>query len=223
MVHSICNVGVEGIFHPRNYVSRFGTHALYVQIQQPLVWTCTAGEILLYATSHNILLLPPQFLSLLQRTICPASAASNVYVSPLFLLGTALVIFGSLLRLTCFRKLGSLFTFDLTIFPSHKLVTTGPYACVRHPSYTGTLAICAGLALAHLTPGSWAVECGMFGRGGAPGAVLRTICASAWYAWWVAVGVVRCRTEDEELRKKFGAEWEAYARAVRWWMMPGVL
>ena len=60
----------------------------------------------------------------------------------------------------------------------------------------------------------------MFGRGGAPGAVLRTICASAWYAWWVAVGVVRCRTEDEELRKKFGAEWEAYARKTPYRLIP---
>ncbi|CAF4350854.1 unnamed protein product, partial [Rotaria sordida] len=31
--------------------------------------------------------------------------------------------------------LGAFFTFELTIRSTHKLIKTGPYAYVRHPSY----------------------------------------------------------------------------------------
>lgn len=159
---------------------------------------------------------------MIRQTICPSTRSPYLHVSYFALLGASLVVFGSLLRLTCFRKLGSLFTFDLTILPTHSLVTGGPYGYVRHPAYTGTLSMCLGMALINLTPGSWVAECGILGRGDIS-TFLKILGASVWFSWWVAVGVTRCRAEDAELRKKFGAEWEQYSMQVRSWFVPGIL
>ena len=61
-----------------------------------------------------------------------------------FLTGLALVAAGTLLRLTCYRCLGPLFTFDLTLFPKHTLITSGPYSIVRHPADLGSLLVFLG-------------------------------------------------------------------------------
>jgi protein-S-isoprenylcysteine O-methyltransferase Ste14 len=192
------------------------------QTQKPLVWIFTVAELLLFATTHNIFSLSLRLNAQLNHALCPSPSFSHSYVSPLALLGVALIVPCSILRLVCFRKLGPLFTFDLVVFPTHKLITSGPYQYLRHPSYTGTFFMCIGLALFNLAPGSWAVGCGIVGRS-AFSTVLRVLMPTAWIAWWLAVGVIRCRTEDEEMRKKFGAEWEAYASRVKMWMIPGIL
>ena len=43
--------------------------------------------------------------------------------------------------------LGRFFSVDVAILRDHQVVDTGPYRLVRHPSYTGLLLQCAGLAL----------------------------------------------------------------------------
>ncbi|KIP06869.1 hypothetical protein PHLGIDRAFT_13625 [Phlebiopsis gigantea 11061_1 CR5-6] len=195
---------------------------LIMKIQQPVLWICTAAELVLLFAAQDMLPLPPWSGQLIRQTICPASQSPNLHVSYLSLLGLAFVMFGSLLRLTCFRRLGNLFTFDLTIFPTHNLVKSGPYAYVRHPAYTGTLSMCLGIALINLTTGSWVDECGILGRG-TVSAVLRVLGVAVWYVWWIAVGFTRCRSEDAELKKKFGGEWDQYSKEVRAWFVPGLL
>ncbi len=88
----------------------------------------------------------------------------------LLLLGAVVVSCGAVLRLACFRALGALFTFELTISPDHTLVTAGPYAHVRHPSYTGVYALLLGSSAVMLAPGAWLREawlvpsaCGVMG------------------------------------------------------------
>ncbi|KAG2126910.1 hypothetical protein DEU56DRAFT_959007, partial [Suillus clintonianus] len=56
------------------------------------------------------------------------------------------------IRLWCFRTLGRFFTFELGVRKGHKLVTTGPYAVVRHQSYAGAALLSIGLFILH---GSW--------------------------------------------------------------------
>lgn len=57
-----------------------------------------------------------------------------------------------------FYSMGRLFTFGLTVKENHGLVTTSPYAHVRHPNYSGFFLVVAGLLLVHFTKGSWLVE-----------------------------------------------------------------
>jgi protein-S-isoprenylcysteine O-methyltransferase len=43
--------------------------------------------------------------------------------------------------------LGRFFTVNVAIAANHRLIDTGPYRFVRHPSYTGALMALLGLAL----------------------------------------------------------------------------
>ncbi|KAI1792203.1 hypothetical protein LXA43DRAFT_887760 [Ganoderma leucocontextum] len=164
--------------------------------------------------------------------------------SALLMLGTVVVACGATLRLACFRALGTLFTFELTISPDHTLVTAGPYAHVRHPSYTGVYGLLLGSSAVMLAPGAWLREAwlvpkrrnddGVVGAGEGecagpgPGPVGAAL-AWAFVAFW-AVKVMyalkstnkRVVTEDRELRRVFGSRWEEWAARVRWRLVPWV-
>jgi len=62
-------------------------------------------------------------------------------------LGTALVLSGLALRWWAILYLGRHFTVDVAIAADHRLVDTGPYRLIRHPSYTGALAAFLGLGI----------------------------------------------------------------------------
>ena len=47
--------------------------------------------------------------------------------------------------------MGRLFTVERSIRKDHLRVTSGPYAIVRHPSYTGLLIVYIGMILIHGT------------------------------------------------------------------------
>ncbi|OCH88446.1 hypothetical protein OBBRIDRAFT_734437 [Obba rivulosa] len=192
-------------------------------IQQPLVWLCSMADLLLVLAEQSSFPISPLASDWINSTLCAYPTSRSVPLirtTPLFLLGFSLLVFGALLRLTCFRVLGSFFTFDLAILPAHRLITTGPYAYVRHPAYTGSLFVLMGLGIANLSRGGWVAEC--VARG-SMGAVVRVVGFALWYAWWMSVGVRRAIAEDAALRKIFGAEWDKYAKEVRWWFFPGVL
>jgi protein-S-isoprenylcysteine O-methyltransferase len=62
-------------------------------------------------------------------------------------LGAAIFAVGIALRWYAIVHLGRFFTVNVAISPDHRLVDTGPYRLVRHPSYTGTLMAFLGLGL----------------------------------------------------------------------------
>jgi protein-S-isoprenylcysteine O-methyltransferase Ste14 len=67
--------------------------------------------------------------------------------------GLVLIILGSLLRRHCQRVLGSSFTGDVRADPNQRIMTTGAYAVIRHPSYSAGILMNIGVGL---TLGSWA-------------------------------------------------------------------
>ncbi len=79
----------------------------------------------------------------------------------------------------------------VTIKADHELVTTGPYAIVRHPIYTGLLLAFIGSAATRADRR----------------AVLAVLIALA--ALWR-----KLRLEERWMRERFGADYEAYARRV---------
>jgi protein-S-isoprenylcysteine O-methyltransferase Ste14 len=64
----------------------------------------------------------------------------------MFRLMTVANIMGGSLRVLCFRTLGRFFTFDLAVQTGQKVIQSGPYAYVRHPSYSAMLLHQAGFS-----------------------------------------------------------------------------
>lgn len=90
------------------------------------------------------------------------------------------------------KTLGKEWSVTARLVEGHELATTGPYARVRHPIYTGMLGmlVATGLAL------------------------------SRWQALLIAVVVffigtiIRVRSEEKLLREAFGEQFENYAQRV---------
>jgi protein-S-isoprenylcysteine O-methyltransferase Ste14 len=66
--------------------------------------------------------------------------------------GLIVMWLGLAIRVWAVAALGRAFRTTVEIDPDQGIVTSGPYRWVRHPSYTGLLAIMAGLGLA---AGNW--------------------------------------------------------------------
>jgi len=143
----------------------------------------------------------------------------NVSVHPAMIVGAFTTLVAAVLRIWCFKCLGPFFTFEITIRPQHLLITHGPYAWVRHPSYTGVYLTLSGATLVLGSPGTWVTVCGVR-------SVLGVMMAGVWLmkcAFAFRGMCVRLRAEDEILRGTFGAEWEAYASRVPFKFLPGVV
>ncbi|KAF5367888.1 hypothetical protein D9615_010481 [Tricholomella constricta] len=224
-LQAVCNHLACTPPNPTSQKHRYHTEELFIlqiaplifKIHQYLVWTCAIFETLFYLCT----LIPfPSPLPIATSTlICPLpSSHPPVHLTPLFLIGVAAVALGTYIRLDCFHTLGQLFTFDLTIHPQHTLVTRRFYAYVRHPAYTGSMLVVAGLALSHLSSGAWMTACGPLR---VPGAA--PLVWAAWWAWTLCVGLSRAQAEDAQMRKLFKQEWVAYAAQVPWWFFPGII
>jgi len=64
-----------------------------------------------------------------------------------YAVGIAIYVAGLLLRWTAILWLGKFFTVNVAIAADHRVIDTGPYRFIRHPSYTGALAAFLGLAI----------------------------------------------------------------------------
>jgi protein-S-isoprenylcysteine O-methyltransferase Ste14 len=89
-----------------------------------------------------------------------------------FMIGLAVVIAGALLRRHCFRMLGASFTGDVRASADQRVVTSGAYSLLRHPSYTAGVLMNVGTGLAL---GSWAST------------LILVVAAFAVYAYRIAV------------------------------------
>ena len=63
-------------------------------------------------------------------------------------LGLALIVSGLFFRWFAIIKLKSMFTVDVSIQKDHKIIKSGIYKSIRHPSYLGSLLSFLGLGIA---------------------------------------------------------------------------
>jgi protein-S-isoprenylcysteine O-methyltransferase Ste14 len=63
-------------------------------------------------------------------------------------LGAVVFALGLALRAWAVHELGRFFKFTVVVQADHRVVDTGPYRLIRHPSYTGLLMIELGLGIA---------------------------------------------------------------------------
>ena len=113
--------------------------------------------------------------------------------------GLILMVAGIVVRQWAIALLGRFFTVDVRVTDEQVVVDRGPYALVRHPSYTGMLVTFAGIGLAL---GDWlSLACVLLGP---------------------SVGmVVRIRVEEQALREGLGEPYRCYA-ATRARLVPRV-
>ena len=146
-----------------------------------------------------------------------SSALSALRLSPLSLAACLLGIAGGLTRIWCHHTLGRFFTWQVIVRRDHELVTSGPYALVRHPSYTGWLLMVAGNYLTLFNPHSYFAASGLLGtlagRLVAGGIVLQ-------HANVAASMMGRLAQEDAMLQKTFGDRWEEWARRTPCRLIP---
>lgn len=90
------------------------------------------------------------------------------------------------------KTLGKEWSITARLVEGHKLATSGPYAYVRHPIYTGMLGmlVASGVAISH-----WIA------------------LLAALLIFFIGT-IIRVRSEDRLLREAFGEEFENYARRV---------
>lgn len=119
--------------------------------------------------------------------------------APLFLGGCTAMALGIALRLWSVRTLARFFTIQVAIRDGHRLIRTGPYRLLRHPSYTGSLMTFLG-----------------FGCALGSGAALLAAGVPVTLAF-----LRRIRVEERVLADAFPAEYPDYARAT-WRLLPFV-
>jgi len=106
-----------------------------------------------------------------------------------FWLGAALTVAGLLFAVWARVHLGRNWSRSVTIKQDHELITTGPYALVRHPIYTGILAGFLGMAIAISQVRGFVV------------------LALIFFAFWI-----KLRMEEEWMRSQFGETYATYTR-----------
>jgi protein-S-isoprenylcysteine O-methyltransferase Ste14 len=113
--------------------------------------------------------------------------------------GIAVMVAGMAFRAWSVRTLGRFFTVTVDVTDDQRVVDTGPYAFLRHPSYTGMLIVYLGI-----------------------GAAL-----DSWYSLLTApiplaaAILARIRHEERTLHDGLGPPYAAYARRTKR-LVPGV-
>ncbi|KAJ7499875.1 hypothetical protein FB451DRAFT_1549374 [Mycena latifolia] len=183
---------------------------------QMICWCAALAETAILVAQLSPESTPSQ---LIISTLALGGDLPTIRLTPLPALGCILIASGTLLRLSCYRALGKHFTFETGIARDHRLVTTGPYSHIRHPSYTGAVLTYLGILCYYGSPGSWFMECVFKG----------STAGTVFFATWilatslVVTGLLsRISKEDEGLKGAFGEEWEAFAARVPYVLIPGL-
>lgn len=140
-------------------------------------------------------------------------------ITTTYVIGWTLIVLGASIRLHCYHTLGRHFTFELSLRKDQTLITHGPYALVRHPSYTGTMLVTTGMVICQLGPGSWLSQCGLLRY--APGVVAALLWAGVLKSVDVML-LARIGKEDAVLRKEFGDQWAAWEKKTPYRLLPFV-
>jgi protein-S-isoprenylcysteine O-methyltransferase Ste14 len=135
-----------------------------------------------------------------------ASAVSRPRLDPAFEIGpgyltAALVVIlaGLALRAWAIAVLGRAFHVSIGVDADQRVVDTGPYRWIRHPSYAGALVLSLG---AGLTFGNWIAAATL---------LLIPLAAIAW----------RISVEEAALTKVLGERYAAYRRRTKR-LVPGI-
>jgi protein-S-isoprenylcysteine O-methyltransferase Ste14 len=118
---------------------------------------------------------------------------------PLFWLGIAFMALGLFLRVYSVWILGNSFTPTVQVASGQKIVQAGPYRCIRHPAYAGTMLGIFGISVAFRSP---------------PAILAALLILAAAYGY-------RIKIEEKVLEESFGPEYKEY-EAHTWRLVPHI-
>ncbi|KAI9367769.1 hypothetical protein BJX61DRAFT_551089 [Aspergillus egyptiacus] len=126
----------------------------------------------------------------------------------------AIFAVGAYIRLQAYGGLGRNFTFQLAA--PDRLVTTGVYQYLQHPSYTGMVLVLLGYLSLLVNRLDTPIACWIPDEILAPLRQWGVVLALADAALTISLLGVRIRDEERMLKEKFGREWEEWhARTAR--------
>lgn len=128
----------------------------------------------------------------LTRRVLPASPILSA-------LGLTIEIAGILFALWARRVLGANWSGEVRIATGHQLIRSGPYALIRHPIYTGVLAMYLGAAV-----------------------VSGEVHAPIAFAVILTLYIRKLRLEEQILAANFGPAWADWRRHS-WALLPPIL
>ncbi|KAG1795986.1 uncharacterized protein HD556DRAFT_1441819 [Suillus plorans] len=140
-------------------------------------------------------------------------------ITPAFLVGSIAIALGGALRFYCMSTLGKFWSFNLSVRKEHRLMTSGPYSVVRHPSYAGLLLQSAGTVVAYGSQGSWMRQSGILQVPFIKALTSITFVLVIIHTW---ISLSRPAPEDQMLQGALGEEWETWAKEVRYRLVPGI-
>lgn len=180
------------------------------------IWAASFAEVANILATHVD---PSQVPKYGVRVVQLLRALHPTPITPIFLAGSLAVITGGLFRLYCSLTLGRQWSFTLSIRKEHRLVTSGPYSIVRHPSYTGYLLQYAGIVAMYISKGSWVRESGILQV-----PAVKVLAGSCFFLLTAFVGTVTHRpaVEDKMLQRVMGDEWMDWAKRVKYRLIPGI-
>jgi protein-S-isoprenylcysteine O-methyltransferase Ste14 len=134
-------------------------------------------------------------------TAAQSVSAARIRMPEPWLLGVSLLLLagGLVIRWAAILTLGHLFSTSVAIHQDHRLVQTGLFRLVRHPSYSGLLLLFLGLALSF---GNW-------------------LSFAAIVVPFLAALLYRIQVEEFSLREALGQDYAEYCRSTKR-LVPGV-
>ena len=107
--------------------------------------------------------------------------------------GLCIYALGFILRFYSIFYLGRFFTTSVTIAADHRIIDSGPYRFIRHPSYTGIFMLYLGICL---TIGNWVTTLIM---------IVPPFCAFLW----------RMKVEENALSEALGESYVNYMKRTK--------
>lgn len=152
---------------------------------------------LLFKNLLFTVLVPGTFAVYLPMVIAGRTEARATGVGPLWLIGTGLLLVGTLIYMVCVlefaaRGRGT----PAPIDPPRALVISGLYRYVRNPMYLGVLCVVLGWTALTASP------------------ALLVYSAILWTAFQLFITLY----EEPALRRRFGEAYDRYCRDVRRWI-----
>lgn len=187
-------------------------------VLQISIWAASVAEVANIITKHiNPLQTPEGFYG--ASAVQLVRVLHSTPITPAFLAGSLTTVVGGVVRLCCMSTLGKLWSFQLSIRKEHRLMTSGPYSIVRHPSYTAFLLQYIGFIVMYGSPGSWMRQSGILQV-----PFMKAIAAITFIVFTACALLVSTRpaVEDEMMHHAMGEEWESWAKKVNYRLLPGI-